>query len=73
MPTSEDDAAFWGCRAAEARVLAAQMTDPLSRTTMLALAARCERLANRVARGVDTFGVTGSTGLAVERSRRLEP
>ena len=73
MPASANDAAFWSCRAAEARALAARMTDPLSRTTMLALAARYERLANRVATEVGTFGLTGSMGLAVERSRRSEP
>ena len=69
MPSSANDAAFWSCRAAEARAVAAQMTDPLSRTAMLALAARYERLANRVAIGLDTFGKAESTGLAIERSR----
>jgi hypothetical protein len=71
MPAS-NDAAFWSCRAAEARAAAAQMTDPLCRTTMLALAARYERLANRATAG-DVSRTGRGRGLAVERSRRLEP
>jgi hypothetical protein len=55
MPMSADDAAYWSCRAAEARAIAAQMTDPLSRTAMLALAARYERLANRIEKGAAVY------------------
>jgi hypothetical protein len=68
MSVSVNDAAFWSCRAAEARAAAGQMSDELSRNAMLALAARYERLANRA-----TGGDVSRTGLAVERSRRLEP
>jgi hypothetical protein len=57
MP-SASDAAFWSCRAAETRAVAAQMTDPLSRTTMLALAARYERLANFIERDGDVARAT---------------
>jgi hypothetical protein len=65
-----NDPAFWRGRAAEARAVAAQMSDPLSRSAMFALAARYERLANRMATGAGVFGSAGSVGLAVERSRR---
>jgi hypothetical protein len=59
MPLSANDLAFWQGRAAEARAAATQMTDPLSRSAMLALAARYERLANRILRGADIFGTAG--------------
>jgi hypothetical protein len=72
MPTSANDAAFWSCRAAEARAAAAQMVDPLSRSAILALAARYERLANRMERGVAAFGTTENTGPVIERSRPLK-
>ena len=43
-----DGPKFWRARAFEARAVAARMSDELSRTAMLALAARYDRLANRV-------------------------
>ena len=69
MPLSANDAAFWSCRAAEARAVAAAMSDELCRNAMLGLAARYERLAKRVTGG-DVFGAAGSSGLTVERPRR---
>ena len=72
MSVSVNDAAFWSCRAAEARAAAGQMSDELSRNAMLALAARYERLANR-ATGGDVSRTGRGRGLAVERLRRLEP
>jgi hypothetical protein len=48
---SVQDPEFWRGRAIEARAVAAGMSDELSRTTMLALAARYERLANHVSKG----------------------
>jgi hypothetical protein len=54
------DPGFWQGRAIEAREAAARMSDELSRTAMLALAARYERIANRIVRGVDIFGLAGS-------------
>jgi hypothetical protein len=59
MPSSPTDPAFWQGRATEARTAAAEMSDPLSCTAMLALAARYERLANRIARGSDFFATAG--------------
>jgi len=44
---SARNAEFWSCRAAEARSVAIQMSDEQCRKTMLALAARYERLADR--------------------------
>ena len=61
MPSPPDDPAFWYRRAAEARAAATQMSDPLSSTTMLTLAARYERLANRLIRGGDILSGAGST------------
>ena len=55
MPLPPEDPAFWHGRAAEARAAARQMSDPLSRAAMLALAARYERIAAPVVRGDDTF------------------
>ena len=72
MP-SASDAAFWSCRAAETRAVAAQMTDPLSRTTMLALAARYERLANFIERDGDVFGRVATTKLGLRDLTALEP
>jgi hypothetical protein len=69
MPPSPDDPAFWQGRAAEARVAARQMTDSLSRRAMLILAARYERLANRIIRGEDIFR---GAGKREEKSHRLE-
>jgi hypothetical protein len=60
MPSPPDDPAFWHGRAAEARAAATKMTDTLSRSAMLALAARYERLANRVVRGADIFSGVGA-------------
>jgi hypothetical protein len=51
MSPSPSDPAYWQSRAAEARVAATQMTDQLARTTMLALAARYERLAKLATTG----------------------
>ena len=48
MLTSSNDPTFWWGRAVEVRAVAARMSDPLSRRTMLALAATYERLANRI-------------------------
>jgi hypothetical protein len=70
MQLSANDAAFWSCRAAEARSVATQMSDELCRNTMLALAARYERLANRAVGG-DIFGRARTDAVAVERSRSL--
>jgi len=61
MQPSANDPAFWQGRAAEARMVATQMTDPLSRSAMLALAGRYERLADRMLRGADIFGKAGAT------------
>ena len=61
MPSPPDDPVFWHGRAPDARATAAQMSDPLSRAAMLALAARYERLAARVVRGGNIFSGTGST------------
>jgi hypothetical protein len=69
--SAANDPAFWRSRAAEARGVAAQMSDPLSRRAMLALVARYERLANRIARGVGVFGTAAE--LPSERSRGLDP
>ena len=63
MSVSVNDAAFWSCRAAEARAAAGQMSDELCRNTMLALAARYERLAKR-ATGGDVFGPVGTIAIA---------
>jgi hypothetical protein len=52
---SVQDPEFWRGRAIEARAVATGMSDELSRTTMLALAARYERLANRTARGIKVW------------------
>jgi hypothetical protein len=71
--SSVHDPEFWRGRAIEARAIAARMSDELSRTAMLALAARYERIANRIVRGVDIFGAAGSAQLAIESSRTLEP
>ena len=60
MPSPPDDPAFWHRRAAEARAAATQMSDPLSRTAMFALAARYERLANRIEVGDNIFNGVGS-------------
>jgi len=67
--SSLNDPEFWRGRAIEARTVAAQMSDELSRTTMLALAARYDRIANRMVRGVDIFRSTGSVQLPSESSR----
>ena len=69
MRASLNDPEFWRGRAIEARTVAAQMSDELSRTTMLALAARYDRIANRMVRGVDIFRSTGSVQLPSESSR----
>ena len=55
MPSPPDDPVFWHGRASDARATAAQMSDPLSRAAMLALAARYERLAAPVVRCDDIF------------------
>ncbi len=68
MSSPAHDPAFWQGRAAEARATAEQMTDPLSRTAMLALAARYERLASRILRGNDVFSRADNTE---ENSRRM--
>jgi hypothetical protein len=60
MPSPPDDPVFWHGRASEARAAAAQMSDPLSRAAMLALAARYERLANRIEAGDNIFNGAGS-------------
>jgi hypothetical protein len=60
MPSPPDDPAFWHGRAAEARAAATQMSDPLSRTAMFALAARYERLGNRIEAGDNIFNGAGS-------------
>ena len=69
MPSSAYDPAFWHSRAAEARSAAAQMSDPLSRRAMIAVAARYERLAERAAMKRDIFG---QPELSVERPRSVE-
>ena len=61
MPSSVNHPAFWQGRAAEARTVATQMIDPLSRSAMLALAARYERLADRMLRGADIFAKAAAT------------
>jgi hypothetical protein len=71
--SSVNDPEVWRGRANEARAVAARMSDELSRTAMLALAARYDRIANRVVRGVNIFGSTGSAQLPIEGSRPLEP
>ena len=71
--SSVNDPEFWRARAIDARAAAARMSDELSRTTMLRLAARYERIANRIVRGTDIFGIAGSTEQAIERSQPLEP
>jgi hypothetical protein len=63
--SSVNDPEFWQGRANEARAVAARMSDELSRTAMLALAARYDRIANRVVRGVNIFGSTGSAQLPI--------
>ena len=55
LSSPEDDPAFWHRRAAEARAAAARMRDAQSRAAMRALAARYERLGNRIARGSGVF------------------
>jgi hypothetical protein len=60
MLSPPDDPAFWHGRAAEARAAATQMSDPLSRTAVFALAARYERLANRIEAGGNIFNGAGS-------------
>ena len=60
MPSPPDEPVFWHGRAAEARAAATQMSDPLSRTAMFALAARYERLANRIEVGDNIFNGAGS-------------
>ncbi len=45
---SVNDPDFWRGRAIEAGAVAARMSDELSRTAMIALAARYERIANRI-------------------------
>jgi len=60
MPSPPDNPAFWQGRAAEARAAATQMSDQLSRTAMLALAARYERLANRIEAGDNILNSAGS-------------
>jgi hypothetical protein len=66
--SSVNDPEFWRGRAIEARAVAARMSDQLSRTTMLALAARYDRLANRIARGIEVLGTTGSAGQLGDRA-----
>jgi hypothetical protein len=61
MSVSANDPTFWRGRATEARAVAAKMTDEFSRDTMLAVAARYERLAN----------VFGATDLEQRRSAPL--
>ena len=68
MSASVNDAAFWSCRAAEARSVAGQMSDELCRNTMFALAARYERLANRATEG-NVFGAVPSMNKAIDWSR----
>ena len=60
MPQPPEDPAFWHGRAAEARMAATQMSDPLSRTAMFALAARYGRLGNRIEAGDNIFNGAGS-------------
>src|SRR5947209_19543930 len=69
MSSSASDPEYWQCRAAEARVAAARMTDALSRRAMISVAARYERLADRAAAKRDIFG---QPELAVERPRSGE-
>lgn len=69
MSPSAFDPAFWHSRAAEARSDAAQMSDPLSRRVMIALAARYERLAHRATMKRDIFG---HPELTAERSGFVE-
>jgi hypothetical protein len=57
MSSSPTDPTYWQGRAAEARAAATQMTDQLARTTMLALAARYERLAKLATTGRDIFSL----------------
>jgi hypothetical protein len=68
MPSSPDDPAFWQQRAAEARAATTQMSDQLSRTAMLALAARYQRVADRILNG----GIFSGAGNP-EKSRRQSP
>jgi len=69
MLSSAHDPAFWRSRAVEARSAAAQMSDPLSRRAMIAVAARYERLADRAAMKRDIFG---QPELSVERPGSVE-
>ena len=66
------DPEFWRGRAIEARSAAAQMSDELSRTAMLALAARYERIAYRILRGLDIFRSAAGTHLPIENSPHLD-
>jgi len=68
MPSAPDDPTFWQSRADEARASATQITDPLCRTAMLALAARYERLASRLVKGEDIFDTTGRMRLAADNA-----
>jgi hypothetical protein len=47
MPPERDNPSRWWVLAAEARAVAAEMTDPLARRTMLKIAEGYERLARR--------------------------
>ena len=62
MPSPPNDPAFWQRRAAEARAAAMHMRDPLCRSAMLALAARYDRLADRIVRGGNIFGTARKDG-----------
>jgi hypothetical protein len=67
MALSIKDPAFWRSRALEARAAAARMGDLLSRSAMVSLAVRYERLAARAATRRDIFETIGSAGLSGSR------
>jgi len=60
-----NDPTFWQGRAADVHAMAIQMTDPLSRSAMLALAVQYERLAHRIATGSDIFDAVERPAAAV--------
>jgi hypothetical protein len=72
MSSAPDNPAFWYVRAAEARAAASQMADQLARTATLALAARYERLADRIARGRNIFWDHPHDELPVEKSSPIK-
>jgi hypothetical protein len=70
--SSVHDPDFWQGRAIEAYEAAARMSDELSRTAMLALAARYERIANRILKGIDICKSSGSAHQLMGRSPPFE-